>query len=192
MSTEQQLQTRSESKCELCSATENLSAYEVPPSSDASAEQSAYLCNTCEEQINNPDKVDANHWRCLNDSMWSQVPAVQVLAWRMLTRLSHEGWPQELLEMLYLEDNVLEWAKSGTSSNEQESVVHKDSNGTLLQAGDTVTLIKDLNVKGANFTAKRGTAVRGISLVADNAQHIEGRVEGQRIVILTQFVKKSN
>lgn len=37
---------------------------------------------------------------------------------------------------------------------------------------------------------KRGTAVRGISLVPDNAQHIEGRVEGQRIVILTQFVKK--
>ena len=52
-------------------------------------------------------------------------------------------------------------------------------------------LIKDLPVKGAGFTAKRGTAVRGISLVADNAAHIEGRVEGQRIVILTAFVKKS-
>ena len=51
-------------------------------------------------------------------------------------------------------------------------------------------LIKDLPVKGAGFTAKRGTAVRGISLVLDNAAHIEGRVEGQRIVILTEFVKK--
>ncbi len=51
-------------------------------------------------------------------------------------------------------------------------------------------LIKDLPVKGANFTAKRGTAVRGISLVADNPAHIEGRVEGQRIVILTEFVRK--
>ena len=69
--------------------------------------------------------------------------------------------------------------------------MHKDSNGTVLANGDTVTLIKDLPVKGAGFTAKRGTAVRNISLVPDNAGHIEGRVEGQRIVILTQFVKKN-
>jgi protein PhnA len=72
------------------------------------------------------------------------------------------------------------------------AVKHIDSNGTVLEAGDTVTLIKDLNVKGAGFTAKRGTAVRGISLVADNPEHIEGRVNGQQIVILTKFVKKSN
>jgi len=54
-----------------------------------------------------------------------------------------------------------------------------------------VTLIKDLPVKGAGFIAKRGTAVRGISLVEENTSHIEGRVDGQRIVILTQFVKKA-
>jgi len=71
-------------------------------------------------------------------------------------------------------------------------VRHMDSNGAVLEAGDTVTLIKDLNVKGAGFTAKRGTAVRNISLVADNHEHIEGRINGQRIVILTQFVKRSN
>ena len=53
-----------------------------------------------------------------------------------------------------------------------------------------MVLIKDLTVKGAGFTAKRGTAVQRISLVADNPAHIEGRVEGQRIVILTEFVKK--
>jgi hypothetical protein len=41
------------------------------------------------------------------------------------------------------------------------------------------------------FTAKRGTAVRGISLVENNAQQIEGKVNGQQIVIFTQFVKKS-
>ena len=62
----------------------------------------------------------------------------------------------------------------------------------MLEAGNTVILTKDLNVKGANFTAKRGTLVRGISLVEDNPEHIEGKVEGQRIVILTKFVKKSN
>ncbi len=43
-----------------------------------------------------------------------------------------------------------------------------------LTAGDTVVIIKDLNVKGTSFTAKRGTAVSAISLVADNVEHIEG------------------
>ena len=191
MSTEDELKTRSESKCELCSTPNNLSAYEIPPTSDGNAEQCLLVCNTCKEQINHPETMDANHWRCLNDSMWSQVPAVQVMAWRMLTRLRGEGWPQDLLDMLYLEDDVLNWAKADTPSDTDANIIHKDSNGTTLEAGDTVTLIKDLNVKGANFTAKRGTAVRNISLVSDNAEHIEGRVEGQRIVILTQFVKKS-
>ncbi len=192
MSTEQTLQTRSESKCELCAATKNPGVYKIPPDSNDNADECILICETCREQIDNPEKVDINHWRCLNDSMWSQIPAVQVMAWRMLTRLSSEGWPQDLLDMLYLDDETLSWAQaSGEGSNEEEAIKHLDSNGTVLEAGDTVTLIKDLNVKGANFTAKRGTAVRGISLVADNAEHIEGRVEGQRIVILTKFVKKS-
>lgn len=193
MSTEKALHARSESKCELCGATDDLGVYGIPPDADGSADRSVLLCATCREQIEDPDKVDANHWRCLNDSMWSQVPAVQVMAWRMLTRLSAEGWPQELLDMLYLDDDTLAWAKAaGDGASGEEVVRHLDSNGVVLEAGDTVTLIKDLNVKGANFTAKRGTAVRGISLVRDNPEQIEGRVNGQQIVILTQFVKKSN
>lgn len=193
MSTEQALHARSGSKCELCGATENLGVYEVPPESDGSADTSVLLCDTCREQIENPDKIDVNHWRCLNDSMWSQVPAVQVMAWRMLTRLSAEGWPQDLLDMLYLDDDTLAWAKAtGEGQSAEEVVKHVDCHGAVLEAGDTVTLIKDLNVKGANFTAKRGTAVRGISLVPDNPEQIEGRVSGQQIVILTKFVKKSN
>jgi protein PhnA len=67
---------------------------------------------------------------------------------------------------------------------------HRDSNGVPLAVGDTVVLIKDLSVKGAGFTAKRGTFVRGISLVVGDDAHIEGRVNGQRMVILTEFVKK--
>ena len=118
-------------------------------------------------------------------------PAVQVLAWRMLNRLKTEGWPQDLLDMLYLEDHTLTWAQATSENKDDESITHIDSNGAVLEAGDTVTLIKDLNVKGASFTAKRGTAVRGISLVADNPDHIEGRVNGQQIVILTKFVKKA-
>ncbi len=185
------LQARSENKCELCSATDNLTAFAVPPSSDGSAEQSLFLCSTCREQIEDPAKTDADHWRCLNDSMWSQEPPVQVMAWRMLTRLSGEAWAQNLLDMLYLDDEILAWAQKDGAGQDDDAVIHRDSNGTQLAAGDTVTLIKDLVVKGAGFTAKRGTAVRNISLVADNEKHIEGRVSGQQIVILTEFVKKS-
>lgn len=193
MSTEKELHSRSGSKCELCSATEELYVYEVPPESDGSPEQSVLICKTCKEQIENTANIDVNHWRCLNDSMWSQVPAVQVMAWRMLTRLSSEGWPQDLLDMLYLNDETLSWAQAtGEGQGNDDKIIHKDSNGAVLETGDTVTLIKDLNVKGANFTAKRGAAVRKISLVPDNAKQIEGRVEGQQIVILTEFVKKSN
>jgi protein PhnA len=187
------LKARSESKCELCSATEDLRVYEVPPDSKATTDDSVLLCAICQTQIDNPSSVEINHWRCLNDSMWSQIPAVQVLAWRMLTRLSQEGWPQDLLDTLYLDDETLAWAQATGEGLEAEAEAkHFDSNGTVLEAGDTVTLTKDLNVKGANFTAKRGTAIRGISLVDDNPEHIEGKVEGQRIVILTKFVKKSN
>ena len=193
MSIESTLFERSASKCELCNAVEGLGVYEVPPDSKATVDDSILLCETCRDQIENPEKIDVNHWRCLNDSMWSQIPAVQVMAWRMLSRLSSEGWPQELLDMLYLDDETLTWAQAtGEGQNDDDEVRHLDSNGAVLEAGDTVTLIKDLNVKGANFTAKRGTAVRGISLVADNAEHIEGKVNGQQIVILTKFVKKSN
>ena len=78
------------------------------------------------------------------------------------------------------------WAISGVIRTSQ----HKDVNGVTLESGNNVILIKDLVVKGGGFTAKRGTAVRGISLVEDNPAHIEGKVEGLRIIILTEFVKK--
>ena len=136
--------------------------------------------------------MDVHHWRCLNESMWSGEPAVQVMAWRQLTLLSaQEGWARDLLDQLYMEEEMLAWAKSGLQKEDEQSLTHKDANGAILSAGDTITLIKDLPVKGAGFTAKRGTPVRNISLVADNAEHIEGRVSGQQIVILTKFVKKS-
>jgi protein PhnA len=135
--------------------------------------------------------MDPNHWRCLNESMWSEIPAVQVLSWRMLNRLKSNGWASDLLDMLYLDDVTLAWAKAtGEDREKEEAIKHVDSNGVVLENGDTVVLIKDLDVKGANFTAKRGTAVRNIKLVHDNAEQIEGKVNGQGIVILTQYVKK--
>ncbi|MEH6456804.1 MAG: PhnA domain protein, partial [Cocleimonas sp.] len=93
MSIDDALLKRADSKCELCNATENLSAYDVPPIAITSLDKSVLVCSTCLDQIENPDNLDANHWRCLNDSMWSTTPAVQVMAWRMLNRLKDEGWP---------------------------------------------------------------------------------------------------
>lgn len=187
MSVKDDLITRAENKCELCGATDGLDVFEVGPDSDGSADQSALLCTICRH----PERSDTHHWRCLSDSMWTPVPAVQVLAYRMLNQLTDEAWARDLLDMLYLEDDVLSWAKAGLRTTpEDDSPKHVDSNGAALNAGDTVVLIKDLTVKGANFTAKRGTAVRNISLDHSNEKHIEGRVEGQQIVILTEFVKK--
>jgi protein PhnA len=123
--------------------------------------------------------------------MWSEHTPVQVVSWRMLSRLRTLGWPQELLEMLYLEEDVLEWAKAtGEGTPSEDRIVHRDSNGAIIEAGDTVVLIKDLPVKGSSMVAKRGTAVRRVSLDHDNAEYIEGKVDGQQIVILTKYVKK--
>ncbi|MEP2705747.1 MAG: PhnA domain-containing protein [Roseibium sp.] len=195
MSLETELWERASGNCELCGADKDLTLHSVNSDEATSVDNAVLTCGTCSSQINGIADLTFDHWRCLNDSAWSQTPAVQVIAWRMLNRLSDEAWARDLLDMLYLDDETLELAKAGSaqasSVPDDETVVHKDTNGSVLATGDTVTLIKDLKVKGAGFTAKRGTAVRNISLVHDNADHIEGRVNDQRIVILTEFVKKA-
>ena len=171
--------------CVLCGASESLTPIAVAPE-----DTTVTLCATCAEGVANGPK-DAPHWQCLHEAIWSETPAVQVVAWRLLNGLTEAPWARDLLEIAYLAPEVQAWAEAGVAAEGEDTVTHRDSNGTVLAAGDTVVLIKDLPVKGAGFTAKRGTAVRNISLVADNAEHIEGRVESQRIVILTKFVKKS-
>ena len=66
----------------------------------------------------------------------------------------------------------------------------KDSNGTLLNEGDDVLLIKDLKVKGSSQTIKRGTIVKKIRLT-NNEHEIEGRVERTVMVLKTEFLKKA-
>jgi len=185
------LQQRSGGVCELSGATDDLVIYEVPPVSTGGLDGSILISATCKNQIENPETTDANHWRCLNDSMWSEHDAVKVVVWRMLNRLKSEGWPQDLLDMMYLEDEVLEWAKAtGEGEEESEQVIHRDVNGVVLENGDSVVLVKDLKVKGSSMVAKQGTAVRRISLDRDNPEYIEGKVDGQHIVIITKYVKK--
>ena len=191
MNLEKHLIERSQHCCELCKATENLSIYTVEPSKKVNLTDSIYACETCISQIQNPELIDPNHWRCLNDSMWSEFLPVQIISWRMLNRLLSTGWSQELLDMMYLDDDSLEWAKAlGDGVDDTTKVVHRDVNGVILEAGDSVILIKDLKVKGSSMIAKQGTAVRRISLDHENETYIEGKVDGKHIVIVTQFVKK--
>lgn len=65
-----------------------------------------------------------------------------------------------------------------------------DSNGTPLHDGDSVTVIKDLKVKGSSLVVKRGTKVSNIRLI-DDPTHIDGKVEGQGVYLMTCFLRKN-
>lgn len=169
-----ELMDRAGGVCEFCSSAGEMVSVDVPPSDQV------LLCADCR----GIGDVPAAHWRCLEGAMWSAEPAVQIAVWRRLGEID-EMWASDARDSMVMEPDVMARALA------MDPVVeHFDSNGMRLEHGDTVVLAKDLVVKGAGFTAKRGTAVRGISLVPDNAAHIEGKVEGQRIVILTEFVKR--
>lgn len=191
MALEKELQIRSQGKCELCTGQDNLSVYEVPPVDGSSIERSIYICTTCKDQIEKKEQLNPAHWQILSETMWSEYPAVQVVAWRMLSRLRNESWAADNLEILYLDDENLEWAKK-TGDHESEGTVefHVDSNGTRLFEGDSVVLTRTLDVKGSSISAKLGTVVRNIRLVPDNTEQIEGKIDGQTIVILTKFLRK--
>ena len=184
MKIKEELLQRSSNKCEICGNEENLDIYKVEPK-----DEYIVVCDICKPQLENPDSIDANHFRCLNESMWSEVLAVQVVTYRLLSQMLEEGWPRDLLDMLYLDDEAKEWAESLLTKEDDETILTKDSNGTVLNSGDSVSIIKDLEVKGAGFTAKRGTVVKNIALT-DNPEQIEGRVNGTRIVLLSKFLKK--
>ncbi len=194
MSILQQLQQRSGGGCELTGETENLVLYEVPPAGKGTAEDTLLISNKALAQIEGSEPIDSNYWeQHLPASMWSEVPAVQVIAWRLLNRLKNESWAADQLDMLYLDDERLAWARSGGEVAEiTEDDAHKDANGVTLENGDAVVLTKSLDVKGSAINARIGTVVKNIRLVAANTDQIEGKIEGQQIVILTKFVRKHN
>ena len=178
---------RANHQCELCSSAENLDGYEVPPADHA--DNLIAACDTCRTQLDGAD-LDAKHWFCLQESIWSEVAAVQVTAFRMLHRLQGESWAQEVLDQAYLDEDTLAWAQDGLDDDDV-SVKTVDSNGTVLSDGDSVTLIKDLDVKGGGFTAKRGTLVKGIRLIDGDPDNIEGRVNKMSLVLKVKFLKKA-
>ncbi len=191
MKLEDLLIKRSESKCELCASTSALSLYEVPNAPHRDEDGCLMVCSKCLHQIEKKEALDSNHWSCLTTSMWSEVPGIQVVSWRMLNRLRNESWAVDNLDMMYLDDDRLAWAKAtGDHENDGTVDLHKDCNGQVLQNGDTVVLTKSLDVKGSTLNAKMGTVVKNIRVVDDNTDQIEGKIEGQLIVILTKYVRK--
>lgn len=192
MKLEDFIKDRSQNQCELSGETNGLSMYVVTPKQGKDEDATILISQKALAQIEKQEEPDAKYWETiLPTAMWSEVPAVQAVAWRMLNRFKNETWAADALDILYLEDDTLEWAKaSGDHLNDGVVEFHRDVNGTILQNGDSVTLVKDLDVKGSSLTAKMGTTVRNIRLDADNFEYIEGKVDGQSIVIITKYVRK--
>ncbi len=193
MKFEAEIKARSNGKCEVCESGEGLSVYEVQGNENSGSSSLLMICNKCLAQVEKKEEPDAAHWqKALPTAMWSEIPAVKVLSWRMLNRFRAEAWATEMLDMMYMEDAELEWAKvSGDHVAEGGVQLHRDSNGAILQNGDSVVLTKSLDVKGSSVNARVGTVVKNIRLVPDNTEQIEGRIEGQLIVILTKYLRKN-
>jgi len=105
--------------------------------------------------------------------------------------------PQCTLENTYADGALFvcadcghEWAAGDEPAN--PAMVVRDCNGNVLVAGDTVTVIKDLKVKGASIPLKQGTVIRGIRLVEDDAEHIEGHSDKIKdLVLKTIYLRKA-
>ena len=106
------LARRCKSQCELCSDNTSLTIFEVPPVTDPDIDKCVMICGVCRDQIENPKRLNINHWYCLNNSAWSEIPAIQVLVWRLLKQLDDQPWAQDLADQLYLDEEIIEWAES--------------------------------------------------------------------------------
>ena len=181
---------RAAGACEVCTNTQlPLVGYDVSNAPTPGMGLVA-LCTTCEGQLSGRLTVEPKHWFCLQESIWSEVPAVQVLSYRQLDALKTEGWASDALESAYLEDGLMQWAEAGLEE-ESDSPIHRDMNGTQLFQGDSITLTRSLDVKGTNFTVKRGDTVKNIRL-SDDVGWVDAKVNGVEIFIKTSFVKKVN
>lgn len=186
------LKDRSNTTCELCGAVKKLQQYTIAPNLTATSNNTILVCKICLNQVNETVEHNPNYWRCLNRSMWSQHTAVQAMVWRILQKLQDEGWPKNLQEMMFLDDDTLALARATDKHMlESSTILHRDINGVTLKQGDTVVLVKDLKVKGSSLVAKQGTTVKNIRLDRNNDKYIEGKIGNQLIVIVTDFVKKT-
>jgi protein PhnA len=102
---------RSKSKCELCGDSGvKLLIYEVPPSNkEPDYDFCIMLCEQCLEQVSSPKKMNCNHLRFLQETIWSEIIPIQVISLRLLKRIVSEcEWAQPLLDDLWVDDDIME------------------------------------------------------------------------------------
>ncbi|MFP4597761.1 MAG: PhnA domain-containing protein [Persicimonas sp.] len=189
MTIDHELLSRADHKCELCQSPSQLRQYEV--ASESPRETSVVICGGCAPQLAEDAELDANHWHCLQGSIWSEHAPVKVLSWRLLHKLRGKSWALELLDQAYLTEEEMEWAREAVVEVSSDGPVTRDSNGRQLLDGDSVTLVRNLDVKGTSFVAKQGTRVKDIRLIDGDPDNIEGKVNGIMLVLKTEFLKKA-
>ncbi len=179
--------------CELCEANGTTIAFDLGECPLPADERRLCVCSVCEAHLTRKMLAPNDHWRALATAIWSEFDSVKAAAKLILQTLRPLPWAQDLEDQIYLPDEVISWLdqQHGNSvSSSDDTPLTRDSNGTVLAEGDSVTLIKDLEVKGAGFTAKRGTLVKQIRLT-DDPKFIEGRVNGTTIVLVSAYLKKA-
>lgn len=110
------LARRAKSKCEITGKSGvSLWPYEVPPvGGEPDIDRTLLISEECHEMLDHPNRLAGREWQILAESVWSEMPAVQVVSWRMLHELAkREDWAREVLEEVFLDPEVEAWAKSG-------------------------------------------------------------------------------
>ena len=109
------LARRAKSRCEITGVSgAPLWPYEVPPvGAEPDIDRTILISPSCREMLEHPDRLRGREWQCLTEAVWSDMPAVQVTAWRMLRELAkREDWAREALEEVFLDPGIEDWAMS--------------------------------------------------------------------------------
>jgi len=107
------LARRAKSKCELTGVSGvPLQAYEVPPvSEEPELDRTLLISEDCHAALERPATLVGQEWRRLAETVWADIPAIQVVSWRMLRVLAvKEDWAREVLEAVFLDPEVQAWA----------------------------------------------------------------------------------
>ncbi len=109
------LARRAKSKCELTGVSGvPLRAYEIPPiPADPELDRTLLVSEACHAVLERPKSLSGQEWRCLAETVWAELPAIQVASWRMLSVLAlKEDWAREVLDGVFLDPEVQAWADS--------------------------------------------------------------------------------
>lgn len=105
---------RSGSSCEICASTGTpLGIYEIPPAPiEPDYDRCLFICEECRDRLGNPDRLVSDHFRCLNNTVWSEVAAIQALSIRILRIIAEKHhWAEELLDQVYPDPEIEEMSR---------------------------------------------------------------------------------